>query len=237
MLFTSSTDVYLSLNGEVIPNHGYVEISDIGSSDTTALLCHTNRPPPPGSATSGGDWFAPDGTRVGGEGSADVPGFGRNRGPMVVRLRRRTSGSAPVEGIYRCTISDASETYQTAYVGLYTTGGGMSIVIILKDYFTATKGVSLSGGIIFTLISDNQFTLACISTGGPATTVTWTRDSTTVSEGTETVLDDPVTAQYTHTLNVTTGGEYTCTVENNKPSSDSASITVPGIVVSPSPAR
>ena len=44
-----------------------------------------------------------------------------------------------------------------------------------------------------------QFTLTCICTGGPATTVTWTRDSTTVTEGTETVLNDPVTAQYTHT--------------------------------------
>ena len=32
-----------------------------------------------------------------------------------------------------------------------------------------------------------------VSTGGPATTVTWTRDSVTVTEGTETVLDDPVT--------------------------------------------
>ena len=70
----------------------------------------------------------------------------------------------------------------------------------------------------------DQMTLTCISTGGPATTVTWTRDSITVTEGTETVLDDPVTAQYTHTLTVTTGGEYTCTVSNNKPSSDSASI-------------
>ena len=75
----------------------------------------------------------------------------------------------------------------------------------------------------------DQLTLTCISTGGPATTVTWTRDSTTtVTEGTETVLDDPETAQYTHTLTVTTGGEYTCTVENNKPSSDSATITIPG---------
>ena len=59
-----------------------------------------------------------------------------------------------------------------------------------------------------------QITLTCISTGGPATTVTWTRDSTTVTEGSETVLDDPVAAQYTHTLTVTTGGEYTCTVSN-----------------------
>ena len=73
-----------------------------------------------------------------------------------------------------------------------------------------------------------QFTLTCISTGGPATTVTWTRDSATVTQGTQTVLNDPVTAQYTHTLTVTTAGEYRCTVANNKPSSDSASTTVAG---------
>ena len=76
-----------------------------------------------------------------------------------------------------------------------------------------------------------QFTLTCITIGGPATTVTWTRDSVTVTEGTETVLDDPVTAQYTHTLTVTgrLGGLYTCTVTNNKPSSDSMMLRVQGI--------
>ena len=68
-----------------------------------------------------------------------------------------------------------------------------------------------------------QFTLPCISTGGPATTVTWTRDSETVSGG-MTVLDDPVTAQYTHTLTVTKklGGQ--CTVVSNKPSNTSAKL-------------
>ena len=59
-----------------------------------------------------------------------------------------------------------------------------------------------------------QFILTCISTGGPATTVTWTRDSITVTEGTETVLNDPVTARYTHTLTVTERGSYTCHVSN-----------------------
>ena len=78
--------------------------------------------------------------------------------------------------------------------------------------------------------SSPQFTLTCISTGGPATTVTWTRNSDTVTEGTETVLDDPVTAQYTHNLTVTgrLGGLYTCTVANDKPSNDSAQLTVQG---------
>ena len=77
-----------------------------------------------------------------------------------------------------------------------------------------------------------QFTLTCISTGGPVTTVTWTRDSGEVVGDTETVLNDPETAQYTHTLTVTEilGGLYTCTVTNDKPSTASANITVPGII-------
>ena len=75
-----------------------------------------------------------------------------------------------------------------------------------------------------------QFTLTCISTGGPATTVTWTRDPTTVIEGIETVLNDLVAAQYTHTLTVTgkRGGLYNCKVENNKPSTTSSTFTVRG---------
>ena len=78
-----------------------------------------------------------------------------------------------------------------------------------------------------------QFTLTCISTGGPATTVTWTRDSTTVTEGNETVLNDRVTAQYTHILTVTgrLPGLYTCTVRNTKQSIKSKPFIVQGMVV------
>ena len=97
--------------------------------------------------------------------------------------------------------------------------------------------ITTPGGVTFFEDSDlngasPQFTLTCISTGGPATTVTWTRDSDTVTEGTETVLDDRVTAQYTHTLTVTgrLGGFYTCTVANDKPSQDSAVLSVQGII-------
>ena len=100
--------------------------------------------------------------------------------------------------------------------------------------------ITIPSGVTLTVDSDlngasPQFTLTCISTGGPATTVTWTRDSVTwtrdsvtVTEGTETVLDDPVTAQYTHTLTVTgkLPGLYTCTVANRKPSSYSSSYFV-----------
>ena len=66
-----------------------------------------------------------------------------------------------------------------------------------------------------------QLTLTCISTGGPATTVSWTRDNEPVTEGTETVIVDTETARYEHRLNPTTGGVYRCSVTNPKPSHDS----------------
>ena len=49
-----------------------------------------------------------------------------------------------------------------------------------------------------------------------------------MAEGTKTVLNDPETAQYTHTLTMTRslGGNYTCTVSNDKPSSSSSTFTV-----------
>ena len=94
--------------------------------------------------------------------------------------------------------------------------------------------VTIPDGMTFNVDSDlngdsPQFTLTCISIGGPATTVTWTRGSEVVLGG-MTVFDDPVTAQYTHTLTVTGSipGEYQCRVSNNKPSEATANFTVLG---------
>ena len=122
------TDVYISLNGDITPNHGYVVINDIGSTNDTALICHTNHP---ANKTgyfgphSGGNWFAPDGIRV----NMDfVPGFSRNRGPMVVRLFRYIYTDPPSEGIYQCLVKDDTDTVQTVSVGLYHSGGGIVTV-------------------------------------------------------------------------------------------------------------
>ena len=47
-----------------------------------------------------------------------------------------------------------------------------------------------------------------------------------MTEGSETVLVNPITAEYLHTLKVTGDikGRYTCTVANNKPSNASATM-------------
>ena len=112
------------------------------------------------------------------------------------------------------------------------------IACVRKNCITHSSGdITIPNGVGFTLDSDlngqnPQFTLTCISTGGPATNVTWTRDSITVTEGTETVLNSAVTAQYTHTLAVTgrQPGTYMCSVTNKKPSSTSRSFTVQGLL-------
>ena len=140
MIYNSS-DVYLSLNGVVIPNNGYVIISDIGTAgDDTALLCHTNHPADTPGGTdemhSGGAWFRPNGNEV--PSSASSVGFRRNRGSMVVRLYRNT-GTNPVEGIYYCQIEDDTNLVHIVSVGLYNSIGGkvythtyiLCIIIIL----------------------------------------------------------------------------------------------------------
>ena len=94
----------------------------------------------------------------------------------------------------------------------------------------ATGVISLSGGMIFTLLPNNQFQLTCISTGGPATTVTWTRDFAPVVGLVDTVVVNRVTGTFKNTLLVTgrMEGLYTCTVSNRVSNESSASLTVAG---------
>ena len=127
------SDVYLSLDGVVIPNHGYVLINDIDFDGTgTPLLCNTNRPPPNGASNSGGDWISPTDVTLDTlyYNSDDVSGLGRNRGPMEVRLWRDSDTGTPVEGIYRCEVMDANDTLQTVYVGLYNDDGGGNVLYV-----------------------------------------------------------------------------------------------------------
>ncbi len=102
--------------------------------------------------------------------------------------------------------------------------------ICLHDAGTPT----ISGALQFTRDEEgiNQpgdspwFTLTCNSGGGPATTVTWKRDGTGVSEDSNHVMTSGLVDQsgpdYTSTLTVT-GREddlYTCTVTNDIGSAD-----------------
>ena len=89
----------------------------------------------------------------------------------------------------------------------------------------------------FSLTADpSVFTLTCVSTGGPATTVTWTRDGNNVPYDATHILTQTVTDQlnivYSNVLTVTgsESGIYTCSVTNVRTASplQSAPLTVVG---------
>jgi len=90
--------------------------------------------------------------------------------------------------------------------------------------FTLSGGqVMISGAINFQLDTEPNtdhpvFTLTCTSTGGPATTVSWTKgDNTLISRSRVT---DTESATYVHTLRVTgrQEGSYSCSVSNSRTS-------------------
>ena len=85
---------------------------------------------------------------------------------------------------------------------------------------------------------DQSRTLTCISTGGPATTVTWRRDGVVITlndthQQTKRVVD-PVNGTYQTVLTINSSvrqddivGTYNCTVENARGGS-SETVVVPG---------
>ena len=231
---------HVSLNGMVLANHSYINLLLVNDTESGSVQCHTdlNTCCRPTNGPHRGDWFFPSGSVLGFRSSGDD--IYERQGPERVDLRRRNNGSD--SGIYHCSIAtlagipsniDDPVVPEHVYVGLYDSGGQYNTVYKVYYIISFVGDITLSDTIEFTSSGEDstpQFTLTCISTGGPATTVTWTRDSVTITEGTETTLDNSITAQYTHTLTMTgrLGGLYTCSVANNKPSNDSSSLRVKG---------
>ena len=97
-----------------------------------------------------------------------------------------------------------------------------------------TDAITFSQSEVFDPLSP-QFTLTCVSTGGPATTVTWTRDGATVSYNAAHVLTQTVTdlvnVNYSNVLTVTgrEPGTYQCSVTNDRGSNSSQKLDVKGI--------
>ena len=114
--------VYLSLRGMIIPNDGYVLVSDIGF-DGTGLLCNTDRSDCCRSSDGAaqGHWYLPDGTQVGSftqedAASTDRIFFYRNRATGIVRLSRR--GNPLQRGRFRCEIPNADGALVNLYVNI-----------------------------------------------------------------------------------------------------------------------
>ena len=129
---------------------------------------------------------------------------------------------------------------QACIVVLFTPHGSHFCTPVFQPNHASisSKGNVVVSSVQFQLTSELNattptFTLTCTSTGGPATTVSWTVNNHTVTEDSAhnitSQITNTTTATYTHTLTVTGRlvGEYECRV-SNKRSSSSGVIAVVG---------
>ena len=73
-----------------------------------------------------------------------------------------------------------------------------------------------------------EFTLIVTTNNGPATNVTWTRNSREIGGGVI-VLESVRYSRYRHTLTATEEGLYNCTVRNSIPSAVATALNVLGM--------
>ena len=193
---------YVSFMDQTLANHSYVDLSlvwrpDIGGSDSVQCITDLGTCCSMADGAHRGDWYFPNGTRLPFN-APDNNTYEFRWSQRVDIRRRRYSYSDPNQppGIYRCGIpttavhDDNTSVRDTVYVGLYTASGGNNLIVMSCCasrpgllFIVTTVIVAIISGEMEALNGANpQFTLACISTGGPATTVTWTRDSTTVTQ-------------------------------------------------------
>ena len=125
----TKTFPYITFLGQSIPNHGYVNLSNVGSDRNNSVQCNTDLSTCC-SGTEGsdrGDWYFPDETRVPFGESGNI--VYESRGAQQVLLQYSSNVGIPVSGIYRCDIETNKSSvtdevgHETVYVGLYINGG------------------------------------------------------------------------------------------------------------------
>ncbi len=104
-------------------------------------------------------------------------------------------------------------------------------VLQTKHVLRSTTGVPSVTSVTLVRAS---LTLTCVSNGGPASEVVWTRDGATVSTGytlTQTVTNT-ATATYDNVLTATAVanlvGNFTCTVNNIRGTSNTETLQIAG---------
>ncbi|XP_064386142.1 mucin-2-like isoform X2 [Halichondria panicea] len=213
-----ATDVSFLVNGELLPDNSVIRPDQFGE-DLTALHCLTPyedccRLSDTVGPMGAGRWLSPTGDNVVSSESTSMLYMSRN--PSRVSLNRDSS-LTPAAGIYRCLIPVSESSDQTIHIGLYPEGQGAPTI---PDELVFSRG---------------SLTLTCVSNGGPASEVVWTRDGVTVSTGytlTQTVTNT-ATATYENVLTATTiadlVGNFTCTVNNSRGTSNTGTIRIGGV--------
>ena len=142
--------------GEKLPDHGYVNLSLVGTADdgSDSVQCHTDLTTccssgsgtTTGQGADRGDWYFPSGDRL----NFNSPNVVyEHRTAQVVDLRRDGNADMP-SGIYRCdietnTVNSIDNTArETVYAGIYATGGKLTLLLHLHLFATSLHKILCS---------------------------------------------------------------------------------------------
>ena len=146
---------YISFMGETLPNHTYVDLTQVGDPEFLAVQCHTNLATCCSSSQGNdrGDWYFPNGDRLPFSGDGDI--FELRRA-QYVSINRRNNALSP-SGIYRCDIptDDVFDENDISvrdhiYAGVYATGGRLHNIISFRHIQSLMKAQS---SIIFIILA------------------------------------------------------------------------------------
>ena len=207
-----------------ILNNSILFHGSIGKGQDDSLRCVTDNSE---CCTNGeGNWYDERGDEVheGSDGDSDLY---VTRGQGVVYLNRRGWGSV---GLWRCDVPDSNGVQQSLYTYLGTAGTGIHLHSLVSccPLLHKTGALFNPPNLYFTLDSEvsedpPQFTLTCVSKGGPATRVVWRRDGKEITENStystsQIIVNASSIPVYNNTLKVRgrEGGVYKCTVSNSQ---------------------
>ena len=123
----SQTAPYISFLGENLTNHSYVDLTLVGNllHGSDSVQCHTDLDTccNADAGPDRGDWFFPNGMRLG----FNVPGVDIYEVRELQRVDVRRRNNHDISGIYRCDIEtnavNDEDGRETVYAGLYASGG------------------------------------------------------------------------------------------------------------------
>ena len=113
---------YISHNGQVLLNHAYLNLSQVGNTTSRSVRCRTNY----FSCCTvvdreQGGWYLPSGLIS--SDSMSTPDIYVEHKNQEVCLSRKNNVNRP-SGIYRCDIPTSTSVMQSLYLGLYYGSGG-----------------------------------------------------------------------------------------------------------------
>ena len=118
-----------------LTNNSIVTNTDIGTG-AAALVCTTTYPSCCNSGNPETQWYFPNGSEV--PNNAALP-YQRTRGQNPGRVNLNRNSESATTGIFRCDITDYSDT-QSLYVGIYTSTTGEFCT--LSEWLVICKEIS-----------------------------------------------------------------------------------------------